>query len=416
MADAASDRVRDVITWAEGGVMKRVRWQSESGLPAPARVEIADDTIDTGTALRKASEGTALLWRGDFNNARQLLAAMTRRIDARYVRHEEKSKAAAPRGREHDPESAGSAIEPAAFHRYRMHQAQRARTLGMLLLPFEQGHRIPLRRAPVVADACNEAWGRADEPYVTSLRELQGAIGAYEWRKKGVEVSALGDRVHPHYGVFAPIRSEYVGLVARAPLSEPLPKTAFDIGTGTGVLAALLARRGIARVIATDVDPRALASARDNIDRLELTESIAVEEVDLFPAGRADLIVCNPPWLPGKATSPLERSIYDAESRMLRGFLMGARAHLEPDGEAWLLLSDLAEHLGLRTRQTLLQWFDDASLVIVDRIDTRPSHSRAADQTDPLHAARSREVTSLWRLKAADAEATAVDAGATASR
>src|SRR4051812_25031205 len=83
MAAAASDRARDFIAWTEGGEAKRARWQSEAGLPAPTRVEIADDTTDAGTALSKASEGVALLYRGDFHNARQLLAAMARRIDAR---------------------------------------------------------------------------------------------------------------------------------------------------------------------------------------------------------------------------------------------------------------------------------------------------------------------------------------------
>ncbi len=31
-------------------------------------------------------------------------------------------------------------------------------------------------------------------------------------------------------------------------------------------------------------------------------------------------------------------------------------------------------------------------------MDTRPTHPRAADASDPLHAARRAEVTSLWRL------------------
>ena len=98
---------------------------------------------------------------------------------------------------------------------------------------------------------------------MASLRELLGLSGAHEWRKKGVEIPALGDRIHPHYGVFSPVRGEYVGLVAEAPLppsSQPLA-LAFDIGTGTGVLAAVLARRGAARIVATDQDPRALACA-----------------------------------------------------------------------------------------------------------------------------------------------------------
>jgi hypothetical protein len=37
-------------------------------------------------------------------------------------------------------------------------------------------------------------------------------------------------------------------------------------------------------------------------------------------------------------------------------------------------------------------------LNVLERIDTRPTHPRASDASDPLHAARMAEVTSLWRL------------------
>jgi methylase of polypeptide subunit release factors len=108
--------------------------------------------------------------------------------------------------------------------------------------------------------------------------------------------------------------------------------------------------------------------------------------------------VCNPPWIPARPSSPIERGIYDPESHMLRGFLSALPDHLEPGGEAWLILSDLAEHLGLRLRSDLMAAFDAAGLRVVDRSDVRPSHPRAQDSTDPLHAARAAEVTSLWRL------------------
>ena len=85
---------------------------------------------------------------------------------------------------------------------------------------------------------------------------------------------------------------------------------------------------------------------------------------------------------------------------MLRGWLAGLADHLAPGGEGWLILSDLAEHLGLRTRAELLAAIDSAGLQVLGRIDTRPTHRKAADASDPLHAARSREVTSLWRLGA----------------
>ncbi len=83
---------------------------------------------------------------------------------------------------------------------------------------------------------------------------------------------------------------------------------------------------------------------------------------------------------------------------MLRGFLTGLASHLAPQGEGWLILSDLAEHLGLRRREELSALVDAAGLKVLGRADARPRHPKAADATDPLHAARSREVTSLWRL------------------
>jgi len=196
--------------------------------------------------------------------------------------------------------------------------------------------------------------------------------------------------------VFSPIRSEYVDLVADAPL--PSSVLAFDIGTGTGVLAAVLARRGVSHIVATDQDPRALACARENLARLELTDRVEVVQADLFPEGKAPLVLCNPPWVPARPTSPIEQAIYDPESRMLSGFLSGLAAHLEPGGEGWLLLSDLAEHLELRTRAELLAMFDQAGLVVLGKTDIRPHHPRASDQADPLRAARTAEITSLWRL------------------
>jgi methylase of polypeptide subunit release factors len=129
-----------------------------------------------------------------------------------------------------------------------------------------------------------------------------------------------------------------------------------------------------------------------------VADRVEVVATNLFPEGRAPLVVCNPPWLPGQPSSALEHAIYDPESRMLRGFLAGLAAHLEPAGEGWLVLSDLAEHLGLRSRADLLAAIDAAGLRVVGRMDVRPRHPRASDREDPLHAARAAEITSLWRL------------------
>ena len=379
-----------LIHWTETGEARSARWRSERGALPPVRVVIADDRTKADDAYGLACQGTGLLWRGAFQNARQMLLALASRAD-RPPRATKKSAA---------PSAPASPAE--AFHRHRQARSQRARTLGMLLIPLDADHGIPLRRAPDIRQACGEVYGPGGGPSVTSLRELLGLIGAHEWRTKGIEIPAIGGRIHPHYGVFTPIRSEYVDLVAKAPLPALTASTsrAFDIGTGTGVLAAVLARRGIAHVVATDQNPRALACARENLELLGLAKQVEVVAADLFPEGRAALVVCNPPWIPARPSSPLEHGIYDPESRMLRGFLSALPAHLEPGGEGWLILSDLAEHLGLRPRSELLAAFDTARLTVVDRIDARPGHPRVSDETDPLHAARAAEVTSLWRLDA----------------
>ena len=78
----------------------------------PTRIVVADDTITADAAFRLASEGTAILWRADFHNAKQLLRAMARRIEAKR-KSDRKTKPLAPSD---------------AFHRHRLAQTQRART------------------------------------------------------------------------------------------------------------------------------------------------------------------------------------------------------------------------------------------------------------------------------------------------
>ena len=423
---SASPEAFATIHWTEGDASRTARWRCERGSNAPARVVLADDTMPADVAYRLACEGTALLWRGDFQNARLLLQSLSRRLEKTGERSAKKKalpKAATAPAAAANPlivatVPTASASMALPFHQQRQLQAQRARVLSMLLIELDAQYGMALRRAPQVDAACGETWGAPQSEAgevgamgnVVSLRELQALVGAHEWRKKGVETPALArlapkayGRIHPHYGVFSPVRGEYVDLIGSAPLPTALNKQslAFDIGTGTGVIAAVLARRGIKQVVGTDNDQRALACAADNLQRLEVADQVKLVQADLFPEGKAALVVCNPPWVPAKPSAPVERAVYDEGSRMLRGFLAGVPAHLTPGGEAWLILSDFAEHLGLRSRDELQSWFTAAGLQVVGKHNIRPRHPKAQDSSNPLHQARAAEMTTLWRLQVA---------------
>ena len=382
-----------MIHWEESGQTCSAKWHSENGIAPHKKIQIGDDTLTADIAYRLACEGTAILYRGDFQNARQLLQALVRRVDKPSKKSTRADRVA--------KEKTQSPLD--IFHLHRLSQSQRARILGMLLIQVNADHTISLRRAPDVTQACLEAYGKQNESYVISLRELLGVISAHEWRKKGVPILARDDeeiRVHPHYGVFSPIRGEYIELVLKAPLPIALKKNpiAFDIGVGTGVLSVVLAIREIQKIVGTDQDDRAIACAKENIKHLNLEHQIEIQKNDLFPEGKAALVVCNPPWLPARPSSSLEHAVYDPDSQMLKGFLSQLKDHLSSGGEGWLILSDLAEHLGLRSREELLSWIEAAGLKVIARLDTKPQHPKVFDKTDALHIARSKEITSLWRL------------------
>ena len=381
--DASTDI--DTVCGTDGS---RFQWQSAYNWPAPKRLEAASSGMPADKACRLASQGVGIVWAGDFHQARALLQAMKRRLSTKS-----------------DVQlKAFSALPwPERFHRIRLQRAQTARLLGMLLMRIEPDYQLDYRRAPQAHEALQMAYGSrlAKSRFVVPLTELTGVLSAHEWHRKGLAVATLGQSIYPRWGVFAPTRHEYLELVMQAELPDHCQR-AVDVGTGTGVVAMLLARRGIAHVVATDTNPAAVACATDNVTRAGLADRIEVTATHLLPQGQFDLLVCNPPWLPGAANSALEAAVYDPKHQMLRGFLQMAREHLTPNGQAWLILSDLAEHLGLRTRQTLLDWITQAGLSVHHRLDIKPEHRKLDRASDLLATARVLETTSLWQLCSSD--------------
>lgn len=114
-------------------------------------------------------------------------------------------------------------------------------------------------------------------------------------------IEAHGIALQTHPEVYVP--SDDTWLLADA-LDLREGERLLDVGTGTGAVAVLAARRG-ARVTATDVNPSALRLCRDNARRNGV--HVDVVQADLLRGIRAerfDLVTFNPPYLP---TEPDER-------------------------------------------------------------------------------------------------------------
>jgi hypothetical protein len=101
-----------------------------------------DDRLKADEALRRIRAGEALLFLGDYHNARQLLSAIARRLGGRRSSGD---------GKAHTPTEL-----------WRLERARRATEhalLSRLLVPLDDRYRVALRRGPDALDACEPVWG-----------------------------------------------------------------------------------------------------------------------------------------------------------------------------------------------------------------------------------------------------------------
>ncbi|MEO0530836.1 MAG: peptide chain release factor N(5)-glutamine methyltransferase [Planctomycetota bacterium] len=94
-----------------------------------------------------------------------------------------------------------------------------------------------------------------------------------------------------------------------------------DVGTGTGAIAIAIAKHcEAAKVIAIDVEPRAVALANKNAETHGVSERVYATESDLFARLKAsrtfDLIVSNPPYVTTNELIDLEPTVRDHEPHL----------------------------------------------------------------------------------------------------
>lgn len=188
-----------------------------------------------------------------------------------------------------------------------------------------------------------------DETFLIPVRRLQRILTDMRRANEGIPIEGLGGSITIRPHVYVPADQRVPGMFAEyGRLMEG--KRVLDMGTGTGVLALLAVRLGATGVVATDNNPKAVATARLNAERLGLTDTVEVRgPADLFDSVRGetfDVILFNAPWIQGEPQTLYDTANYDPGYRVMDGFMQAAPDHLAPDGVILLQYSNVSQRKG----------------------------------------------------------------------
>lgn len=120
-------------------------------------------------------------------------------------------------------------------------------------------------------------------------------------------------------------------LVVLNNLPDLTGKSVLDVGTGCGILAIHAALHGASRVTAVDINPDAVANARENVQRYGLEKTVEVVQTNLFDGltQQYDLILANLPIL-GAVWNDLTGPVSKVYERFLAEF---DRYLIHPNGK-----------------------------------------------------------------------------------
>lgn len=281
-------------------------------------------------------------------------------------------------------------------HRERLHQYQSKIWIRV------SDHRAVLKGAP------ENPWIREFYPetpdYLIRFTDFLGLNGALQWHLRGKSFQVLNHLIHPFYGVYFPTRESHLDLFDRWLATQPAFSRAVDIGTGCGILSFIMHKHGVRKIHATDINPNAIFSVQEDLRRLNITagQMIFPEEADMlgsFQPESGDLVVCNPPWIPGRPLSTLDHGSYYGEGFFDRLFdILQARC---PAGvQIAILFSDFAKVAGISKthpiEEALQLHHNDFHLEVYNR---SPVQDKPSKRKSWIQEIRSKEHVELYVLE-----------------
>lgn len=186
-----------------------------------------------------------------------------------------------------------------------------------------------------------------------------------------LEYQGLRIKLHPQ--VYEPAEDTFL-LAQNLAVREG--DLALDVGTGTGIIALLMARK--ARwVLGVDLNPIAVELARKNAE-LNNISNVEFRVSDLFEnvSGEFDVITFNAPYLPGDPEEPIDLALVGGERgrEVLDRFIEEVPNYLKPGGVVQIVQSSITgveetlkrlEKAGLRAEimASMHVFFEDIVLI-----------------------------------------------------
>jgi len=224
------------------------------------------------------------------------------------------------------------------------------------------------------------------EPFLMPLRRFFRILTDMKRQREGIFIQAIGDSITVLPHVYVPSDQSVIDLLAENLILEGNSDArstdeirVLDMGTGTGILGFVAAKRGATKVILTDISPSAVENARLNVQRLGLQQTTEVRgPVDLFDSVKGEIfgiIIFNPPWILGEPKTLYDEAIYDKEQQIITRFLSQVNEYLSPRGRLLLIYSDISQSTGEGSLDKLNELLKQNRLEIVSQWQkTRRSH------------------------------------------
>ncbi|MFP4065739.1 MAG: methyltransferase, partial [Bacteroidales bacterium] len=242
------------------------------------------------------------------------------------------------------------------------------------------------------------------ESFLINFSDLLGMNGARQWFEKGIQYPVLNHPIHPFYGVYFPTRHEHLHLLDDWLKDHNRFQKAVDIGCGCGVLSFILYKHGIRTIHATDINPNAVYSFRQDLRRLnhQMQKNVNVEQASLLGSSRPspnDLVVFNPPWIPENPQKMMDTAFY-FEDRFFDDFFREMDKTCMPGTTIALIFSDFSIAAGIATEHPVEQALQkhQSHFSLLSRIQ-QPVRQKVSLKKSWIQQVRNKETVELFVIR-----------------